>query len=667
MNIFEKLRSLVGSKTQAAITPAVSAPVQKTDTVDPFDFATFVNLYGANSNAYTYIPTVKLALDFITRNASQLEIGFFNFKDNEEIYKDTPSVKPLEALFNNPSPNKDQKAFIEAAIGYMIYRGECIVLMEKSWGQAAGLSKALPSMLRVVDPAQVAHYTNTEGDITRWNYKGRFYEVNDVIHVTIFNPDDSNRGLDVQRNIQDLLKTSLYTQRASAKFFENGARPDFILSTDQKMTQTQVNDIMTAWNASHKGVDYRHKTAILSDGLKPEQIAQDFSDAYINESKYTDERILSQMFAQKALLNMTDTTNYATFQGQLKVFWQTTILPLLLKLETALNQRVIIPYDENIELRFKYDNVPAFAEDYNEKLNQAEKLKNLGFPLNDINDRLDLGMQPVEWGNEWWINMGLMPASDYGKLFDTSSDNSSDVEEQSASDSKSLKAADAKSILVWKRFDITQARAEILLAQKAGGFLARQKSRIANTLKSGKTVDWKDEEQRLFTALTPSISAGVKEGIRLGSLQVPAKADNSEIIVARYLRKVATRISLINSTTQNEVNAAVLSGLAAGNTISEIVDTLDNTFSKTRARLIARTEATGSINGGTMDYFAEVGAKKTWLTTMDGNERASHAEINGETVGANERFSNGLLHPGDPSVNAAGEVCNCRCTLIGSI
>jgi len=52
---------------------------------------------------------------------------------------------------------------------------------------------------------------------------------------------------------------------------------------------------------------------------------------------------------------------------------------------------------------------------------------------------------------------------------------------------------------------------------------------------------------------------------------------------------------------------------------------------------------------------------KTWnVTSLD--PRRSHAAINGETVGVEERFSNGLRFPGDPDGDI-DETAGCKCRL----
>lgn len=52
---------------------------------------------------------------------------------------------------------------------------------------------------------------------------------------------------------------------------------------------------------------------------------------------------------------------------------------------------------------------------------------------------------------------------------------------------------------------------------------------------------------------------------------------------------------------------------------------------------------------------------KQWDATLDGRTRDSHRRVDGEIRELDEKFSNGLMFPGDPSGGAA-EVVNCRCT-----
>lgn len=126
---------------------------------------------------------------------------------------------------------------------------------------------------------------------------------------------------------------------------------------------------------------------------------------------------------------------------------------------------------------------------------------------------------------------------------------------------------------------------------------------------------------------------------------------------------------------KRSVRAEVSRGIATGMTWNEIAVKISRSFTHTSfskaynmAMTIARTEghriAVEAANNA--QYKAkEKGANvlKQWDATLDTRTRDSHRMVDGEIRELDEKFSNGLMYPGDPSGGAA-EVCNCRCALL---
>lgn len=56
------------------------------------------------------------------------------------------------------------------------------------------------------------------------------------------------------------------------------------------------------------------------------------------------------------------------------------------------------------------------------------------------------------------------------------------------------------------------------------------------------------------------------------------------------------------------------------------------------------------------------GVKKQWITVGDDRVRRSHEDIDGEIVGIDEKFGNGLMFPNDPA-GPPQETDNCRCSM----
>ena len=144
------------------------------------------------------------------------------------------------------------------------------------------------------------------------------------------------------------------------------------------------------------------------------------------------------------------------------------------------------------------------------------------------------------------------------------------------------------------------------------------------------------------------------------SFDVPPFEVDAEILLRR-LNLVRNMSDVIFEHMKREINERI----AAGGTIQEIRDAIKNSYnmSSSRANVVARTETASLINGQQESiYRKENISEKEWISTVDANTRQSHVDANGEVVGINDKFSNGLMFPGDPS-GSAEETINCRCAV----
>ena len=108
---------------------------------------------------------------------------------------------------------------------------------------------------------------------------------------------------------------------------------------------------------------------------------------------------------------------------------------------------------------------------------------------------------------------------------------------------------------------------------------------------------------------------------------------------------------------------------ASGQSERGLADSIREAFDQTyegRAETVARTE-TASAYGSASQASLEDSSwtHKRWLSAHDSAVRDSHREMDGEVVPVDERFSNGLMFPGDPD-GPAEEVINCRCVSVAA-
>lgn len=104
-------------------------------------------------------------------------------------------------------------------------------------------------------------------------------------------------------------------------------------------------------------------------------------------------------------------------------------------------------------------------------------------------------------------------------------------------------------------------------------------------------------------------------------------------------------------------------------TVQKITGRLADSYLLLRGETIARTEMLTALAASQREAYEQAirtGAinrqdvRKVWRATRDSRTRDTHRHLDGESVGMDERFGNGLLFPHDPA-GSASEVCNCRC------
>jgi SPP1 gp7 family putative phage head morphogenesis protein len=127
-------------------------------------------------------------------------------------------------------------------------------------------------------------------------------------------------------------------------------------------------------------------------------------------------------------------------------------------------------------------------------------------------------------------------------------------------------------------------------------------------------------------------------------------------------------------TVSDQISDAVEAGTAENATIAELASSIKQAIAdvgeqyKNQSVTIARTE-TGIISSKQrFETFKDIGAEyKQWINAHDEKVRDSHRDGTGDggkIIGINDIFpSTGLMYPLEAG-GAAGEVINCRCSLI---
>lgn len=624
---------------------------------------------------YSQHSDVYKAIRAIGDNVGQAE---FKFMKGD---KEAPAT-PLNKLFTTPNPLLSRSQLWEATAIYLSLRGNCFWILNKSRGQLAGTSST-PAEIWVFNPDHFTPVKDKLGNLLAWNYRGAMeFLPEEIIHFKYFNPYDPIMGLAPLDPIMRTINLDFASLIYNSKFFENNAEPGYVLSTDKELTDEQFTRLKSQWDSQHKGVDKAHKVAILEGGLKPANTGTTHKDMdFVEQRRLNREDIMGIWRVPKSMFSITDDLNYATFQGQKKLFWTDTIMPMLRYVEETLNSHFFPKIAPGITGKFDFSNVISLQEDMNDKLDRATKLFAMGVPFNVINDELGLGFEKIVGGDIGYLPFNLVPAGSEPLHTidavpepapakpDPAPEPDPKKEEPPA---KSTKQIDREAVS--KRFIALQDPMEKRYEALVKDYFFRQRAKVLALIGAKKSIkiyyniniNWQEQNEDLKKISKPLFTEAAKSGAQFADSLLGGMIDFN-LLNPNLVSVVQSRfMSLpdINDTIRDQLQSQLMEGATAGETTEQIAERVRSiyNFASNRSKIIARTEITGAMNGGTMVAFKQAGVtKKQWTTSHDDSVRVSHKAIDGHKVGIDQVFSNGVDYPGGNG--PADEVINCRCNI----
>ena len=362
-----------------------------------------------------------------------------------------------------------------------------------------------------------------------------------------------------------------------------------------------------------------------------------------------------------------------------KAFWEEAMVPHLGYMEDYLNDTLFLQIEHGqYMVKFDLATVGELHDDYKSRVETAKVMNSIGFPINEINKRLQLGMPEFAWGNVWWVPMGMTPADIAMEAADNTPEppkepndnNPDDTGTESPDDDTGNKPDKDDKKVLWQRYLSVQFRIEELFRNKVKKFIFEQRKMVLENIAKDKypVFDYNKEVaklQRLMNSL-------YVEALRIGATMVVEENGGSPLQfrlehpeVVKYLE---TRGGLIPSKIMGTIYKGlekIFSRKEAKELYAESVRILYNSITK-RVGTIARTESSSVLVVGRVIQMQRLGCRyHQWITSRHDASRESHKELDGKIVKIGDSFREGetLRYPGD-LMATVGETVNCRCFTI---
>jgi HK97 family phage portal protein len=335
------------------------------------------------------ISIVYACITLIANTIAQNEYKLFK-KDklleegtNDYIYK----------LLKNPNPYMDWYDFIYILTVMMEIFGErYIYIARDKLGRPVQLYP-IPSFM--IEPVfdkktglEIIGYKDLTDptDSIKWT-------PDEIIYDFIPSPERINRGESPLSKVLLEFDIHYFAKKYARNFYRNGAVPQGILTTEEKLSPAQADLLEKRWKAKHQGVEKGWEIAVLWGGLKYQELSINPNNKdFIEQSNWTRNDILSVFKVPPFKLGITENINRSSAHEQNVIFARDCIKPKLVKLQSLFNNK-ILPKLKADEYKIEFKN--PIPED--EEL-QVQKAKvGLTFGVLTVNEaRKLLGFEPLE-------------------------------------------------------------------------------------------------------------------------------------------------------------------------------------------------------------------------------------------------------------------------------
>lgn len=228
------------------------------------------------------------------------------------------------------------------------------------------------------------------------------------------------KGLSVIGTVREGIGLAFAYEAFGSYFFGNNTVPGLTLTTDQPMKKEQVDDLERRLREGHEGLTNSQRLMILTNGLKPAQVAMNLDDAqFLEQRKYTRSEIMGLFRIPPHMSNDTEkVSSWGAGIEQMSIGFVTyTLMPYFARFEQAINMK-LLGANAQAQLFPKFDPEGFLRGDYKTRMDGYAIARQWGWmSVNDIKRKEDeptIGSQ----GDLYLSPSGYVPADRLNDVVD---------------------------------------------------------------------------------------------------------------------------------------------------------------------------------------------------------------------------------------------------------
>ena len=613
---------------------------------------------------YSEDPWVYSACNRIAPAVAEVEWELYrkNPDGERDLIKDQ---HPIKDLLNNPNPDQTGHDLIELTIKYYLLTGRAFWAIENEGGT--------DELWNLMSP-YVTPNTDPKGNIISYNFKKGEFKKNfnraDIIPFVNTNPLNPLEGCGPVHPIWLEIDMHNFARQFNRNFFYNGAEPGVIISFEETMTQDEVDRMTEKINQTHRGYGRAHKVQIFGNKAKIDRAGVTNRDMQFDKlMQQVRESELGSFGVSYANIGGTENVNRANAEAQNYNFTISVVRPLLQMMRRKFNKFLLPRYGEDLEIDFK-DPTP---DDRAQLTDEVSKGISGGYMLID-EGRAKIGLSPLpgDAGQALMVpvNLQLIPVTEQGIA---------PLPKPIPPTGKSIK----KKLIP---LHISQEDHRIKsLESRLGNYFRMLGHKVLQHHAFQKAFDgeWlnrilKGLDVRLLTLLSEELAGTYKDGsahmfieMRQAGIDISNVTPSANAAAAWAKDYCGQLVTGLDDTSKTRIADIISNGMEQNLGADKIAANLRAEFedmSKTRSKLIARSETMNALRQSGVDAAKEAGAEgQEWIANAnccdDCQENADEGVISINDDFPNDAHPNCLL-PGN-KILALGLVAMTRAWYSG--
>jgi HK97 family phage portal protein len=350
---------------------------------------------------YKINPWVYRAIQLISQNGSSVPWVLYNAEMNPQWNH------PISKMLARPNPYFSRQRTMELLISWLELSGNAYLKKVKVNNRTVEIWPISPDRIAPIpsrDPARfIDGYQVIEDGGREWANPD--YNQETVIHLKLTDPSNPYEGISplmAAAKSVDLDNSQLDWNTST---MQNRGVVDGVFTFKRPIDGNQAEGIMRRIMDKFGGKKNARKPLVIGDDASYTRLSLNAIELdFLNSRKHNREEILSVFGVPPQLIGIQDSSTYNNYAISMRIFWETTVMPLLDMVRDTLNHAMYDEIPEGYSIGYDISEIAALRNNEEEKANIAKTYYEIGVPVSITNEKLALGLPEYEgWDKVYHI------------------------------------------------------------------------------------------------------------------------------------------------------------------------------------------------------------------------------------------------------------------------